>query len=86
MLECINNKCQDNSQSGYCTKRRIPCKSIIRPNKEEQSIIERLRKELEGERKANEFLEKDCNRYKELAESRGENNKKFDEENAIIIE
>ena len=48
---------------------------------DEQSTIKRLRKELEGERKANEFLEKDCNRYKELAESRGENNKKFDEEN-----
>lgn len=47
----------------------------------EQSTIERLRKELEGERKANEFLEKECNRYKELAEARGENNKKFDEEN-----
>lgn len=81
MLECINNKCQDNSQNGYCTKRRIPCKPIIRPNKEEQSIIERLRKELEGERKANIFLENECNRYKELSEARGENNKKFDEEN-----
>ena len=41
---------------------------------------ERLRKELEGERKANQLLENECNRYKELAESRGENNKKFDED------
>ena len=36
----------------------------------EQSTIERLRKELEGERKANIFLENECNRYKELAEAR----------------
>ena len=72
------------NKTGYRKERFKP----VEPQKEvnEQSTIERLRKELEGEGKANEFLEKDCNRYKELAEARGENNKKFDEENTNLNE